>query len=146
MYGKKYCMATNVHIIIIHTHTHTHTHTRGIRKWLIAQEIHRGISFGQVILILVNKQLDAQFFPVYAYFRSLHVLSTHVLIIRRITCIDTTSGICHSVSVTFRYAVPSKHAYQTVTYIKWHIPDVVLIQLILLMMSTWVLETCRELK
>jgi len=28
----------------------------------------------------------------------------------------------------------------------WHIPDVILIQLILLMMSTGVLETCRELE
>jgi len=37
-------------------------------------------------------------------------------------------------------------AYQTVTYIEWHILDVVLIQLFLLMMSTWVLETCRELE
>jgi len=38
--------------------------------------------------------------------------------------------------------VEPKPAYQTVTYIQWHIPDVVLIQLILLTMSTWVLETC----
>ena len=29
---------------------------------------------------------------------------------------------------------------------EWHIPDVVLIQLILLMVSTWVLETCRDLE
>jgi len=43
------------------------------------------------------------------------------------------------------HGVPYKPAYQTVTYIEWHIPDV-LIQLILLMMSTWMLETCRELK
>jgi hypothetical protein len=42
--------------------------------------------------------------------------------------------------------VPSKPAYQTVTYIKWHMPDISLIQLILLMMSTWVLETCRVWK
>jgi len=38
--------------------------------------------------------------------------------------------------------VESKPAYQTVTYIEWHIPDVVLMQLILLMMGTSVLETC----
>jgi len=38
--------------------------------------------------------------------------------------------------------VPTKPAYWTVTYIEWHIPDVVLIQLTLLMMSTWLLETC----
>jgi len=28
--------------------------------------------------------------------KSLHVSSTHVLIIRRINCINTTSGMCHS--------------------------------------------------
>jgi len=38
--------------------------------------------------------------------------------------------------------VPPKLTYQTVTYIKWHIPDAVSIQLILLMMSTWMIETC----
>jgi len=38
--------------------------------------------------------------------------------------------------------VPPKPAYQTVTYTEWHIPDIVLTQLILLVMSTWVLETC----
>jgi hypothetical protein len=43
-------------------------------------------------------------------------------------------------------AVPSKPAHLTVTYIERHIPDIVLIQLILLMMSTWVLETCIEFK
>jgi len=35
-------------------------------------------------------------------------------------------------------------AYQTVIYTEWYIPDDVLIQLILLMMSTGLLETCRE--
>ena len=34
------------------------------------------------------------------YFNSLHVSSNLVLITRRINCINTTSGICHSVSVT----------------------------------------------
>jgi hypothetical protein len=34
------------------------------------------------------------------YFSSLHVSSNLVLIIRRINCINTTSGICHYVSVT----------------------------------------------
>ena len=39
-------------------------------------------------IILVNNQLDAQFFFVYVYFSSLYVSSTHVLIIRRINCIE----------------------------------------------------------
>ena len=43
-------------------------------------------------------------------------------------------------------AVSSKPAHVTVTYIEWHIPNFTLIQLILLVMSTEVLETCRELE
>jgi len=51
-----------------------------------------------------------------------------VLFIRRVNCINTTSGICQSVYVGDRVA------------------EVVLIQLTLLMMSTWLLETCKELE
>ena len=47
-------------------------------------------------IILFNDQLDAQFFFVYVYFNSLHVSSIQVLIIRRLNCINTISGICHS--------------------------------------------------
>jgi len=46
--------------------------------------------------VLVNNQLDPQFlFFIYIYSNSVHVSSTTVLIIRRINCVDTTSGICH---------------------------------------------------
>ena len=48
-------------------------------------------------IIFVNNQLDAHFFIMYIYFYSLHVSGSHVPIIRRINCINTTSGICHSV-------------------------------------------------
>jgi len=34
------------------------------------------------------------------YFNSLHVSSNPVFIVKRNICINTTSGICHSVSVT----------------------------------------------
>ena len=47
-------------------------------------------------IILFNYQLDAQFFFVYVYFNSLHVSSIQVLVIRRCNCINTISGICHS--------------------------------------------------
>jgi hypothetical protein len=47
-------------------------------------------------IILVNNQFDAQFFFVYVYFYSVHISDSHVPIIRRINCINTTSGICHS--------------------------------------------------
>jgi len=47
--------------------------------------------------IFVNNQLDVQFFFMYIYFYSLHVSGSHVPIIRRISCISTTSGVCHSV-------------------------------------------------
>ena len=48
-------------------------------------------------VIFVNNQLDAQFYFTCVYFYSLHVSGSHVPIIRRINCINTTSGICHSV-------------------------------------------------
>jgi len=47
-------------------------------------------------IILVNNQLDAQFSFMYVYFYSLHVSGSRVTIIRRINCISTTFGICHS--------------------------------------------------
>jgi len=48
-------------------------------------------------MLFVNYQLDAQSFFMCVYFCSLHVLGSHVPIIRRINCINMTSGICHSV-------------------------------------------------
>ena len=45
--------------------------------------------------ILVNNQVDALFY-VFIYFTSLHVSSNPVLIIRRINCITTSSGIYNS--------------------------------------------------
>ena len=50
------------------------------------------------------------------YFNSLHVSSNLVLIIRRINCINTTSGICHSVSVTVSCAGSKGTFRQSVTY------------------------------
>ena len=47
-------------------------------------------------VIVVNNQLDAHFFFMYVYLYSLHVSGSHVPIIRRINCINTTSGICHT--------------------------------------------------
>ena len=53
-----------------------------------------------IITILVNNQLDAQlFFLIFVYSISLHVSSNQVLIIRRVSCINTTSGICHCMQV-----------------------------------------------
>ena len=48
------------------------------------------------LTLLVSNQLDAQVFSVCVYFDTLHVSSNHVLVIRRLNCINTTSGICHS--------------------------------------------------
>jgi hypothetical protein len=47
-------------------------------------------------LILVNNQIDARFFFLYIYSKTLHVSNTTVLIIRKINYINTTSDICHS--------------------------------------------------
>jgi hypothetical protein len=51
--------------------------------------------FNTIIIIVVNNQLDALFQCI--YFTSLHVSNNPVLIIRRINCINTSSGIYHSV-------------------------------------------------
>jgi len=48
------------------------------------------------VTIFVNKQTDLKFFSMYVYFYSLHVSGSQVPIIRRINCINTPSGICHS--------------------------------------------------
>jgi hypothetical protein len=41
-------------------------------------------------------------------------------------------------------AFSSNPAHKTVIYTEWHMPDVVLIQLIHLMMGKWLPETCKE--
>ena len=76
------------------------------------------------LFVFVNNQLDAQvFFFMYLYFCSLHVSYSYVSIITRINCVNTTSGICHSVVMTFWYAglgeiqtcIPQGHHHR-VTY------------------------------
>ena len=91
-------------------------------------------------VIFVNNQLDAQFFFMYVYFflymfRAAMWPSSEELIL----------SVRHPVYVTlYGWVFIVKPAHQTVIYTEWHIPDVVLIQLILLMMGTWLSETCRE--
>ena len=41
-------------------------------------------------IIFANNQLEAQLFFMYVYFYSLHVSGSHVPIIRRINCINTS--------------------------------------------------------
>ena len=124
--------------------------------------------------VLTNNQLDALFQCI--YFTSVHVSSNPVLIIRRINlsihhlvCINLCrwlSGmpvpdvvsIHHLVCITLcRWLsgmpvpdVVSTHHLVCITLCRWlsdmPVPDDVLIQLILLMMSTGLLETCREVK
>ena len=64
-----------------------------------------------------------------------------MLIIRRSNCINTASGIVLSVS---ERPVCNLHTGQLLT--KYTIPDAVLIQFYLLMMSTMLLETCTGLQ
>ena len=81
----------------------------------------------QVGIILVNNQINAQFYFMYVYFCYLHVSGSHVPIIRRINCINTPSGICHSVWMTVWCAgctcTPNGHLY-TVTYTRWRIDTI----------------------
>jgi len=58
-------------------------------RFYVLLTVHLGI-------ILVNEQLDAQFFFMYVYSKSLHVSSTHVLIIRRINTLNPElNPICY---------------------------------------------------
>jgi len=62
---------------------------------------------------------------------------------------ESTVSIQHLVYVTlcrWPFSVHVGPAHETVTDTEWHIPEAVLMQLILLMMSTGLLEICRELK
>jgi len=62
-----------------------------------------------------------------------------MLIIRRSDCINTSSGMI-SLGMPVRTGIPSSHLHRLI------IPDDVLIQFDLLMMSIVMLETCREMK
>ena len=105
-----------------------------------------------ILCIPVNNQLGAQLFFSYIFIPILYTFRTplcsssgeSIVSIRYLVYV-TLRRWTSSVQVWIE-PVPSKPAHQTVTYIERHIPDVVLIQLILLMMSTGVLETCRELE
>jgi hypothetical protein len=66
-------------------------------KFYVLLTVHLGTIF-------VNDQLDEQLFFMYVYFYSLRVSGSHVPNIRRINCINTTSGICHSVWMIVRCA------------------------------------------
>jgi len=73
-----------------------------LMKFGILWIIHEGtnfilLTFKAYRLKFVNNQPDAQFFFMYVHFYSLHVSGSQVPIIRKINCINTTSGICHSV-------------------------------------------------
>jgi hypothetical protein len=74
-------------------------------------------------IIFVNNQLDAQFYFMYVYFYSIHVSASHVPIIRRINCINTISGICHSVYITVWCAGLNGHLYG-VTYTRCRIDTI----------------------
>ena len=79
----------------------------------------------------------------------LNVYFTSLYIFQADMCSSSGQSIVsirHLVYATLCTWLGSKPTYQTVTYIEWHklVPYVVLIQLNLLMMSTWLLETCRE--
>ena len=77
---------TYVHQVSVHLIT-------SIVEFCVLLTVHLGI-------ILVNNQLDAQFFFMHVYFYSVHVSGSHVPIIRKINCINTTSGVFYSVQMT----------------------------------------------
>jgi hypothetical protein len=71
--------------------------------------------------IFLNNQPETQFFFMYVYFYSTHVSGSHAPIIRRINCINTTSGICVTVyRWPFGVQVWMRPAHQKVNYTEWH--------------------------
>jgi len=62
------------------------------------------VSKRHLVSLCIDDRLVCRFgwdcFFMYVYFYSLHVSGSHVPIIRRINCIKTASGICHSVQMT----------------------------------------------
>jgi hypothetical protein len=91
--------------------------------------------------LLITKLMHF-FMYIFIYFPSLHVSSITVLIIRRLNCINTSNGMI-SVCEWLLGMLVYRHTKQSHRLI---IPDDVLIQFDLLMMSTVMLETCREMK
>jgi len=90
---------------------------------------------------LVNDQLDAQFFYfIILFYSPLRVSSNVVLIIRRSNFINTSSGVVELSGESSLSTCGPDSYLQRVT-----IPDAVLIQFDLLMMSMTLLETCRGL-
>jgi hypothetical protein len=99
---------------------------------------------------LANNQLDA-LLHVFICFIPLHVSSITVLIIRRSNCINTSSGmislrkwllgmLVRKELSSLLTGIQSSHLHRLI------IPDDVLIQFDLLIMSTMMLETCRQMK
>jgi len=100
----------------------------------------------------VNDQFDAQLrYIIVYYYNPLHVSSNSVLIIRRYVCINTASGIVFSVGdrpvcrLTRNSLKELLNLHTGLSLTENTIPDAVLIQFDLLMMSTDLLETCRGL-
>jgi len=75
----------------------------------------------------VNNQLDAQYFFLYSFIPVLYMF-------RATKCSSSAESIVSIWPLVY------------VTVCRWHTPEVALIQLTLLLMSTCLLETCRELE
>jgi hypothetical protein len=101
LYMGKDCFVLNAGICFEETAKKSRKHVKNSLHQLIfdllTSEQRSGSHWEAQWVICVNNQLDAQFFFMYVYYYSLHVSGSHVPIVRRINCINTTSGICHSV-------------------------------------------------
>ena len=82
-------------------------------------------------------------FNIFIYFSALNVSDFHVPIIRRKLLYPCDTGICHSVWVPYGLLVSRPDA----THTEWQArTSVAWIQYLLLMMGTWMPETCRAEK
>jgi len=87
---------------------------------------------------LTHSSFSCMFISILYMFRTAMCPSSGELIVSLRHLVYVT--VCRCFNGT---AVPSKPAYEKGIYTEWHIPDVVLMQLILLLMDTQMFETCK---
>jgi len=96
---------------------------------------------------MVNDQLDALFLMcLFHFYTCFEQPSAHHQESQLYQYIIWYISLCVGDRLVCRSERTLWPAYQMVTYTEWYIPDDVLIQLTLLMMSTGLLETCTEMK
>ena len=127
-------------VSVLLPHTLTFSKRTSYERFYILLTVHH-------VMILGKWPTWRAIFSMYLFiFLTLHVLSTSCSSSGETNCVNTTSGSCHSASVTVSCAgrkwVPFRPAYDT----EWQLPEVVLTQIFSPDDEHDVLETCRQFK